>query len=294
MPSVPSPARPARERLPALRSLLFLPATATQLMPKAASRGADALIIDLEDGVAPDRKAQARALVVAALDTLAPSGLPVLLRINASQDMARQDLDAVPLDRFAGVLLPKVETPAQIDWLAQAMAVRCPVLPPIAALIESPLGVLATREIAAHPALAALGFGAEDYASALGVAPDAVALAWPAQMVLTGAHAHGLQCWGLPASIAQIENMAAFGADVDLARRIGFTGTVCIHPRQVPVANAGFSPSAQELAWAERVLAADEQARAAGQGAVQLDGRMIDAPIVERARRLLARARPAS
>jgi citrate lyase subunit beta/citryl-CoA lyase len=148
--------------------------------------------------------------------------------------------------------------------------------------------VLAAAQVAAHPALCALGFGAEDYAGALGVPPEPAALTWPAQQVLTCAHAHGLACWGLAGSIAVVDDVAGFEHTVRAGRAMGFTGSVCIHPRQVPIVNRGFSPSEAERTWAARVVAADEAARAAGLGAVLLDGRMIDRPIVERARRWLA------
>ncbi len=138
--------------------------------------------------------------------------------------------------------------------------------------------------------MCALGFGAEDYAGALGVPPEPAALAWPAQQVVTCAHAFGLQCWGVAGSIAVVDDLAGFEQTVRAARAMGFTGSVCIHPRQVPVVNQGFSPSADERAWAARVVAADDAARATGLGAVLLDGRMIDRPIVDRARRWLAAA----
>lgn len=105
--------------------------------------------------------------------------------------------------------------------------------------------------------------------------------------MLTCAHAYGLQCWGLAASIADVDDMVSFGRAVNSARAMGFTGSVCIHPRQVPVVNQGFSPSEQERAWAQRVMAADQTARAQGLGAILLDGRMLDKPIVDRARRWL-------
>ena len=117
--------------------------------------------------------------------------------------------------------------------------------------------------------------------------PEPAALAWPAHQVLTCAHAHGLACWGLAGSIAAVGDVAGFEPTVRAGRALGFTGSVCIHPRQVPIVNRGFSPSSEELAWAERVVAADEAASRAGLGAVLLDGRMIDRPIVQRARRWL-------
>ena len=274
-----------------LRSLLFLPATAEHLLAKATERGADALVIDLEDAIPPDRKAEARPMARAAVAQLAQRGATVLLRVNSDPALWAQDLQGMPLSQLAAVMLPKVETLSQLENFAQALRARAvdrghpP--PPIAALLETPLGVLAAEQIAQHPALCALGFGAEDYAGALGVPPEPAALAWPAQKVLTCAHAYGLAGWGLAGSIAAVEDVAGFEHTVRAGRAMGFTGSVCIHPRQVPIVNQGFSPSAEELAWAERVVAADEAASRAGLGAVLLDGRMIDRPIVQRARRWL-------
>ena len=287
-----SPEASSRPSLRACRSLLFLPATAEHMLDKAPQRGADALIVDLEDSVAPERKVEARPMARAAVRSLASRGAAVLLRVNSAPAMWRLDLQDMPCQDLAAVMLPKVEAPQQVEALAQALAEQSGGrAPPVVALLETPRGVLAAADVARHPALVALGFGAEDYAAALGVAPGPLALAWPGQQVITAAHAFGLQCWGLADSIAEVQDMVAFEKAVLMGRAMGFTGSVCIHPRQVPVVNGGFSPSADELRWAAQVVAADEAAAAAGLGAVLLDGRMIDRPIVERARRWLASTR---
>jgi citrate lyase subunit beta/citryl-CoA lyase len=271
------------------RSLLFLPATSQHLLAKATERGADALVIDLEDSVAPERKAEARAMARAAVQTLSSQGATVVLRVNSDAHVWQQDLDRMPLQQVAAVMLPKVETWEQIDAMACALkAMGGESAPAIAALLESPRGVLAARDLAAHPALCALGFGAEDYAANLGVPASPAALSWPAHQVLTCAHAKHLQCWGLAASITEVEDQASFERSVLAARAMGFTGSMCIHPRQVLVVNRGFSPTLEERDWAARVVAADGAARAAGLGVVLLDGRMVDKPIVDRARRCLA------
>jgi citrate lyase subunit beta/citryl-CoA lyase len=274
------------------RSLLFLPAVSPHLLPKATQRGADALIVDLEDSVPLARKAEARGMAAAAIAQLAPEAT-VLVRVNAPIDLLGDDLAALPLDLVAAVMLPKVESAQQVQALAADLARLAPARKtpvPIVALIETARGVVEAREIAqSHPSLCALGFGAEDYAAEMFVAPQPLSLMWPAQQVTTCARAFGLPCWGLPGSVAEVEDVQAFGQLVADARAIGFTGTVCIHPRQVPVVNTGFEVTVHELAWARRVVAADADARAKGLGAVMLDGRMIDLPIVERARRWLER-----
>lgn len=275
------------------RSLLFVPATSSHLLAKAAQRGADALIVDLEDAVPLARKQEARGMAAQAIAQLAGKA-PLLLRVNAAPEMYLLDIADVAFDNVTAVMLPKVESAQQVQALADALAQRAPQRStpvPIVALVETARGVMDALAITrAHTSLCALGFGAEDFAAEMGVAPEPVSLAWPAQQVTTAARAAGLPCWGLAGSIAEIEDMAAFARLVRDARAIGFTGTVCIHPRQVAVANAGFGPTAQELDWAQRVVEADAEARAKGLGAVQLDGRMIDLPIVERARRWLAAA----
>jgi citrate lyase subunit beta/citryl-CoA lyase len=275
-----------------LRSLLFVPATApARLLDRASERGADALIVDLEDGVALERKAAARQMLGAVVGALAERGAIVLLRVNADPAQWALDLAAAPLPRLAALMLPKVESPAAVEALARAANAAGADGLPVAALVESPAGVLAAATIAAHGRVCALGFGAEDHAAALGVAPTPLALAWPAAQVVHAAHAQGRACWGLAASIAEFGDLARFEAAVRDARAMGFTGSVCIHPRQVPVLNAGFAPTADERAWAQRVVAADRLARAAGQGVTQVDGHMVDRPIVERAKRWLAAER---
>ena len=271
------------------RSLLFVPATSEHLWEKASQRGADAVVIDLEDAIPIEKKELARAMAPKAIQLLKDKGADVVLRVNSHPKLWEQDLVGMPLKSLSAIMLPKVETKDQVEAFSKALTQHCSATPPpIAALLETPLGVLATSQIAGHPSLCALGFGAEDYSGAIGVHPHALALTWPAQQVITGAHAYGLQCWGMAGSIAEVKDLDAFGKDVEFARSIGFTGSVCIHPNQVAIVNRGFSPSAAELEWAQKVVDADEAARAKGLGAVLLEGKMIDKPIVDRARRWLA------
>jgi citrate lyase subunit beta/citryl-CoA lyase len=274
------------------RSLLFIPALSTHLLAKAASRGADALIIDLEDSIPPDRKAQARPAAVLAVTTLVAQGQCVLLRVNRDPDDWRRDIDDMPDGALAAVMLPKTQSAAEVDALATALAARHARPPAVVPLIENPRGLLAAADIAAHPAVVALGYGAEDYAAAIGVRATPVAVGVPAYQVVAAAHAFGRQCIGLPASIGDIADLSAFEDAVRMARAIGFTGSVCIHPRQVEVLNRGFSPTADELDRARRLVAADEAARARGQGAFVFEGRLADGPIVQHARRLLESASP--
>lgn len=290
---------PVIQSLRGLRSLLFVPALSVQLLSRAPERGADALIVDLEDAVPLERKAEARPLAARAIEALADRAL-VLLRINAEPALWKADIEAVPLHLLSGVMLPKVTSSHEVRALADALTLvrRLPAghsPPPVVALVETASGVVEAAQIARTVAAVsqgggAMGFGSEDYAAEMGVSPAPASLLWPAQQVATCARAAGLPCWGLPGSVAEIADVDAFGALAASARAIGMTGTVCVHPRQIQAANEGFGPTTRELAWAQRVVEADEAARAKGLGVVQIEGRMIDRPIVDRARRWLARA----
>ncbi len=282
-----------------LRSLLFIPATAPQFLAKAGERGASAIIIDLEDAVLPERKAAARPLAADACGMLAAQGITVLLRVNSDPAWLQDDLAHAPLDCIHAIMLPKVDDAAQVQALAQrlealesSLKLTQPVR--IAALVESPRGIVRANAIAtAHPRVSALAFGAEDYCAAMGIAPLPHALALPAQMIAMAAHAVGLECWGPAAGIGNIDDPVAYAATARTARELGFTGAMAIHPRQVAILNEAFSPTAEEIAWARRVKAAALAAAARGDGAITLDGRMIDKPIVDRALRLL-RVAPAA
>jgi len=272
------------------RSLLFIPALSTHLLAKARARGADALVIDLEDSIPPDRKAEARPAAVMAVKTLAAKGQGLLLRVNGDPQAWKHDIEGFPDGALSAVMLPKTDSAAAVDALATALARQYERPPAVVPLIENPRGLLAAADIAAHPAVVALGYGAEDYAASIGVRATPVAVGVPAYHVVAAAHAHGRQCIGLPASIGDIADLAAFEEAVRMARAIGFTGSVCIHPRQVEILNRGFSPTAEELDWARRLVAADDAARAEGKGAFMFEGRLADGPIVQRARKLLETA----
>jgi len=272
------------------RSLLFIPALSTDKLAKAHERGADGLIIDLEDSVIVERKAEARPAMAAAVRQLAGQGRPMFVRLNAEPELWREDIAALPEGLVEAVLLPKVVERAAVDRLAGALASRFSVPPGIVGLIETPRGVLNAADIAAHPALVGLGFGAGDYAVALGVPITPTAVTGAAQHVVTCAHAFGLQCIGLAASVGEVADVEAYTESVRIARAMGFTGTVCIHPRQVPIVNRGFGPTDAEIAWARRVIEADAAASAAGQGAFLLDGQLVDVPVVVFARGVLEAA----
>jgi citrate lyase subunit beta/citryl-CoA lyase len=272
-----------------LRSLLFVPGDRPDRFPKAAASGADALILDLEDSVALEKKPEARAAVAAWLAGERP--VPCFVRVNPLDgDAVRADLDAV-LD-FApdGIVLPKAEGTRSVRQLV-GMGASMPILP---IATETPAAVFelaSYTQVAEH--LAGLTWGAEDLPAAIGAASSREAngsYTAPYEMVraltLFGAHAAGVAAIEtVYPDIADTEGLAAY---VARGARDGFTGMMAIHPAQVAVINAGFTPGEAEVSQARAIVRAF--ADNPGVGALKLDGRMIDQPHLKQAQALLARA----
>lgn len=275
------------------RSLLFIPATSERFVASAAKRGADAVILDLEDSIAPEAKVAARAALAVHVPRLVGEGVTVFVRVNGG-DLAADDFAAAALPGVTAILVPKIESSAALRGAQRALnaaerangLARCAI--GVIALLEGPNAVLDARSIAAvGGSLIGLGFGSEDFAAAMGVRPTMESLLVPAQMVAMAARGAGVQSFGLPGSIAGFQDLEELAALAAKARAIGFTGAVCIHPAQVPIVNAAFSPSAEELAWAQAVVEAFDAALARGKSAVAVQGRMVDPPVYEQAKRLL-------
>lgn len=257
---------------------LFLPADRPDRYAKAFAAGADAVILDLEDAVAPGGKDAARAALLAARDAIAAAACPVLVRVNAEgSPWQAEDLAAAAALPLAGLVLPKAESAEAVAAAGRAAGGR-----PVLALIESARGVAAARDIAR--AAARLAFGSIDLAADLGCA-DArePLLAFRSETVLASRLA------GRPAPLDGVtpgyRDPAPVEAEAREAATLGFGGKLLIHPAQVAPARAGFGPTAAEVAWAGRVLAAARDGRA-----VAVDGAMVDAPVRLRAEAILRRA----
>ena len=252
---------------------LFVPANRPDRFAKAAASGADAVILDLEDAVAPADKDMVRASLDAGF-----TDLPVIVRINAKGTPWHQaDLDALRGKGFAAVMLPKAECPKAVAEVIAAL----PDLPLIA-LIESAAGLAQARAIAAVPGVARLAFGSVDFCADLGSAHLRDVLL-PARFELVLAS----RLAGLSAPIdgvtVQLDDPQVSAEDASHARDLGMSGKLCIHPKQIAAIHGAFAPSEEDLDWARRVLAS-------GEGAVSIDGAMVDEPVRMRARRLLAMA----
>ncbi len=272
--------------LTSLRSALFVPLADERFLAKAHERGADALLLDLEDAVPPAQKAAARARMPEAARALAAKGATVMLRVNSTPEHLAEDLKAAAQAPLAAVFLPKVERAEHVtaaEYLLGSSA-------QLVAMLESPGAVLDAVAISgAGSRLTGLVFGSEDYCGVLGVASDKAALDWPAQMVAAAARARGLAAFGVPGPISELVDMDAFTRLLEKAKAMGYTGCLCIHPRQAAAANRVYSPSPEEIALAREIVSAFDAAVSEGRGAFALHGRMIDAPVVDQARATLAR-----
>ncbi|MCW5875259.1 MAG: CoA ester lyase [Anaerolineales bacterium] len=282
----------------ARRALLYVPASDWRKMEKAAGLGADCVCLDLEDGVAPNMKVEARQLALHALQELDFGRSERLVRLNgADTGMQTEDLAAVLPGKPDGIVLPKVSSAEQITDVSRKLAEYEEAHSLVAggivllAQIESALGLVNAREIAsADPRLQALIFGAEDYASDLGAkrSPAGGEVAYARSGVVTFAAAFGLQAidmlWVDFRDGAGLARLAAEGA------ALGYSGMQIIHPDQIELVQQAFTPSPEELNTARRIVQAYEENIAEGRGAFALDGKMVDMPIVKAAQRVLARA----
>lgn len=275
-----------------LRSLLFVPGDRPDRMAKAMGVGADALILDLEDAVAPEAKPAARAAVAAFLAAPRDPAVMLFVRINPIDGpLAADDLAAIADARPDGIVLPKAEGLVSLHALAARGLTHIPVLP---IATETPAAIFKLGDYAgASVPLAGLTWGAEDLPAAIGATAAREAdggYTTPYQLArsltLFGAHAAGVAAIEtVYPDFRDLDGLAAYAAR---GRRDGFTGMMAIHPAQVPVINAAFTPSADELARAQAIV--DLFAANPGAGALQLDGRMVDAPHLKAAQALLARA----
>jgi citrate lyase subunit beta/citryl-CoA lyase len=276
-----------------IRSLLYVPAHAQRFVAKAHEREADAIILDLEDAVPPGEKSNARAALAGAGPSVSRNGALVFVRINANDDA---DAEAACRAGATGLLVPKTREPETLRKLTTLLAKiersvgRQPMR--LIPMIEDPGAVFDARAIgAATPRVLALMTGGEDMATALGAEPTPEALRFPKMMVHMAAKAVGVLSLGMIRTVADYRDIEAVARAAREARALGFDGASCIHPSVVPILNAAFSPSAEEINRAEQLVAAAEAAALEGKGAFVFDGKMVDEPVVMRTRALLTRRR---
>lgn len=269
------------------RSLLFVPILEDRLVQGAARRGADAIVLDLEAAVPPDRKDEACARLAPVISTLGGNEVPVAVRVNRANDGGENEI-AAAVGAGANIIVLPMATPAETARAA-VLAGHAVLLIP---LIEDPRGVIEALAIAeAAPTVAGLGLGVEDYAANMGAPPTPDLLLPAAFQVIQAARAAGRAPLVLPDTIADYRDLQRFEAAAGKARALGATGGFAIHPDQVAVMNRIFTPTAAEQESAQRIVEAAENARQDGRAVASLDGRMVDAPIEARAKAVLAQAK---
>jgi len=286
------------EIFPVWRSLLFVPANMPRFIDKAHTRGADGIILDLEDSVPEAELDVARTALCDAAASVSQNGADVLVRINNPDAQAAADIDAAVFPGVRAILLPKARNAGHVQDISARIAARemaegmASGTVRLVPMIETADAYFQAVDIGrADPRNVAMNLGGEDFAMDIGMEPDGDTLAMPKQQIIIAARAAGLMPMGLFGTVADFKDLDGVRRAAETARRFGMEGASCIHPSNVPILNEAFSPDAEAVAHAERAVAAYAEATAAGKGAITVDGKMIDVPVVQRAEKLLARWR---
>ena len=261
---------------------IFVPGNRPERFDKALASGADAVILDLEDAVAPDDKARARANVREWIAGHPDAASRTVVRINdAATQWFAADLGMLRETGTAFAMLPKAEREEQVAAVMAALGARGRLLP----IIETAQGLENVESVARAPGVERLVFGTLDYGVDLDLSGDERGLIYPSARIAIAS-----RCAGIASPVAgvtpAIDDDARLIADLAFARAFGFGAKLCIHPRQVGVVQNAMRPTVDELAWARRVLSAAEHS----EGAVQVDGKMVDRPVILKARGILERA----
>ena len=280
------------------RSMMILPVHVRRFVDKSYLRGADAIVLDMEDAVPPAEKQEARKMVKESVEMAGRGGADVLVRVNNEPSLLFDDLEASVLPGVHGIFVPKVESAEDVTRVAKRIAeleedrglergqLR------LSVHIESPAGLLALQAIAAaSDRIESMSLGMDDYRLELGVEPseDAIEILFPLAMMVTVCKATGISPLGILGSVAKVRDLDGFERAAERARHLGCEGAFCVHPDQVTILNRVFCPSPRDVEHARRVVAAFEQGSKMGRAAVNLDGGMVDTPIYKRGKLVLQR-----
>lgn len=282
--------------LPVWRSLLYVPVNVDKYVDKAHTRGADVIQLDLEDSVPAAEKERARTLVEKAAAKVRRGGADVVVRINQPLSLAVRDLEHSVCPDVDAIACTKIDSASHVRLLDELVSelehkrgMRVGHTKLIT-MIETPEAFTRIDEIPrASPRVVAMNIGGEDFALNCDMQPDDEVLLHPKQRMIIAARAAGVMPLGFIGTVADFSDWERFRQMVRRSRRFGFDGAGCIHPGQVTIVNEEYTPSAQEVEYARKVIRMDEEAAASGRGSFQIDGKMIDVPVVVRARKLLAR-----
>jgi citrate lyase subunit beta/citryl-CoA lyase len=287
----------ARPAPPVWRSILYVPGNVPKFIDRAHERGADCVLVDLEDSVQPAQKPDARAMLGETIRKVARGGADVAVRINRPLRLAIPDLEAAVQPGVSALFITKTESVQHLKLLDEVVTdlekARGLTVGSIGfgAMIEHPRALSQIHDIAEHgPRLIGMMLGGEHFALETGSIPGDETLELPKRLVAFAAQAHDVPMIGILGTVADYSDPAAYRQSAERARRFGFSGGTCIHPGLVTALNEAFTPSAEDVAHARKLIQADAQAASEGRGSFQVDGKMIDIPVIERARKLIARA----
>jgi citrate lyase subunit beta/citryl-CoA lyase len=266
------------------QALLFVPVGADRHLASAIRHRPDAIILDLEDAIAPREKASARARLVDCQAQVTEAGIDCVVRVNAPLAMMIEDLRALDIGRTAALMLAKVEDRRSLENAAELTGGAVKLI----ALIETPLAALRLPDIAGHPALAGLMLGSEDFSASLGIDPNGGGLTHLAAQIAMAASAHGLLAIGFPGSIGNFGSLDLYARQIAEGRALGMQAVAAIHPAQLPVIRAALQPTDEEIAWATSVLRTNAESSLAA--VTTSGGSMVDAPVIARARLIAQRA----
>ena len=290
------PADTEHREPPVWRSLLYVPANVERFIEGAHRREADAIIIDLEDSVPESERPQARRDLQATAARVSRGGADVVVRINRPWRQTILDLEAAIAPQVQALAITKVDSADHVRLVAEVVSELeaergMPVgTTQFTVMIETAAAFFRMPEIAgADRRVVAMTLGGEDFALSVGMLPDAEGLFLPKQQLAIAARAAGVMPLGFIGTVADYKDLDAFRRTVQRSRRLGFLGASVVHPSQVPILNAEFGPSAEEVASARRIVEAYAEATAAGRGSIAVDGKMVDVPVVERAQQTLRR-----
>ncbi|MDP2242140.1 MAG: CoA ester lyase [Burkholderiales bacterium] len=285
-----------KRNLPVWRSLMYVPVNVDKYVDKAHTRGADVIQLDLEDSVPPAEKANARKLVETAAAKVRRGGADVVVRINQPLSLAVRDLEHAICPDVDGIACTKIDSASHVKLLDElvtgleekrGMAIGHT---RFIAMIETADAFFRIHEIVrASPRIIACCIGGEDFALDCNMQPSGDALFYPKQHMIIAASAAGIMPLGFVDSVASFGDWDKFRKMVRRSRDFGFMGAGCIHPGQVTIVNEEYTPTAEEVEYASKVIQLDKEAAAAGRGSFSLDGKMIDIPIIVRAEKLLKR-----
>jgi len=282
------------------RALLYMPGDNWRMITKSITLGVDSICMDMEDGAAINKKAEARVTIARALQELDFGKSEKLARINSvGSGWEKDDIEAVLPYHPDGIVIPKVESFEHVEWASQIIeaaelkygwqvnSIR------VVIGVETAKGILNLKEIAAHPRLDAIIFGGEDFAASIGATrtKDATELLYARQAVIVACAANDLQA--IDIVTIDYKDIESLCAESEFGARLGYSGKQIIHPAQVEPVQTAFTPNDEAIAHAKRIVETFEASQKEGKGAYSLDGKMIDMPLLKNAQKVLERARAA-